>query len=1143
MAPGGPGVRLQGRDWRLIAMAVAVAAASLWVVSRYFHRAFPEASIDFQVSGAGSEPIALNFLHRMGLSPAGDLHAEQFGYDDSAKTFLERELGLERTGALLRQRIPLWQWQHRWFRPLTKEEYRVSVSTAGPVVGFDHEIASDAPGASLSEEQARARAEQFLTQVMHRDWQSWVGVGAEREVRPHRVDYLFTWKEAAPLEAGAGGALAQAEYRHVVRVQGGQIGLYQEYLKVPEQWQRDFAALRSQNQDAGEVDTGLLLVLAVGMVFVLVMRIRRADIRWRPALWVGLAGAVLSFLAALNAMGASLFGYDTTKSFPAFVAGNLLGAAESAVGVGVLLLILTAAAEALYRERFGAQVSVASYLSWRGVRSKSFLISVVLGLALAAFFFAYQTIFYLIANHFGAWAPADVPYDDLLNTKLPWAFVLFSGFFPAISEEFGFRMLAIPLFEKWFRSLWVAVIAASFLWGFGHATYPNEPFYIRGVEVGLGGILLSWIMIRFGILTTVVWHYTVDALYTALLLLRAHDAYLRWSGATTALLAVAPLLVAAVAYLAKGGFVEEGPLTNAAAGTAPPLPPAAPAAAGPELPAYVPVSGPNWTAGLIVAAALLSAFAVPLMHWDWALPWRTSPQQAIAAARGFLQRQGYDVSGYRTAALVASPLAAGGHGAENQVAAADIFARRGERALVAAFSGPPPTVAGEYWQVRFFRELQKEEFDVAVRADSGQVIAFAHPMLDSAPGGAPTLAAAQATAERFLAAQGMAVAGMTVRTALQQRRAARTDSTFVWEAAAGQKPAPLPGAVAYRVEAELAGGAVASFGAWYHVPEARLRAYRQSTLLGVVLGLLKGLLYAASAALIFGLLFGFARRRSLAWSKLLKIAAAGGVLMLGLGANSVPTALAGYPTAIPWSGYVLSVGISLAVAGLLGFLATLALLAPLAITAPLATALTVANARRQLERETAWDALWVGVLGLAWMLGWQRVQVVVNARWHRAGLAALPTPPAGLVQWLPGLSDALGAPLHAFWTAAGLGILLPVLWHAWRNPKQRPLCYAGIGLLWIGSFPAVHSPAQFAMAGIFSALSLVLLFGFAHLFLRESPLAYFSAALMPALVAPAAEWMLLPMPQAKIIGAALLGLAGAWLAWLAWVARGGSARV
>ncbi|MGH9473091.1 MAG: CPBP family intramembrane glutamic endopeptidase, partial [Terriglobales bacterium] len=560
--------KLQARDWRLIGICVVVAVVSLAVARRYFHRAFPQASIDFQVSGTSSEPIAAGFLRARLLSIAGYRHAEQFGYDDTAKTFLERELGLTRADELLAHRIPLWRWQHRWFKPLDKEEMRVAVATSGAVVGFDHAIADDAPGASLTESQARGLAQQFLTQVMHQDWRQWSSLGAQRQVRAHRTDYVFTWKDTAPLVAGASGELAQAQHRHLVRIQGAEVGAYHEYVQVPETWLRSYAALRSQNQTAGLVDSLLLLVLGVGMVFILVMRIRGGDIRWRAAWWIGGAGAALDFLSQLNGFGAARFGYDTTQSWAAFIGSQLLGDLAAAVGVGLLLLVLTAAAETLYRERFPEHVAVSSFLSWRGVRSKSFLISMVLGLSLAAFFFAYQTVFYLIANHFGAWAPADVPFDNLLNTKLPWAFVLFSGFFPAISEEFGFRMLAIPLFEKWFRYLWVAVIAASFLWGFGHAAYPNEPWFIRGVEVGLGGVLLSWIMIRFGILATVVWHYTVDAFYTAMLLLGAHAAYLRWSGAVTAFLVVLPLLVAIVAYRYHRGFAPERELTNAAAGSA-----------------------------------------------------------------------------------------------------------------------------------------------------------------------------------------------------------------------------------------------------------------------------------------------------------------------------------------------------------------------------------------------------------------------------------------------------------------------------------------------------------------------------------------------------------------------------------------------
>src|SRR6185437_5266940 len=251
-------------------------------------------------------------------------------------------------------------------------------------------------------------------------------------------------------------------------------------------------------------------------------------------------------------------------------------------------------------------------------------------------------------------------------------------------------------------------------------------------------------------------------------------------------------------------------------------------------------------------------------------------------------------------------------------------------------------------------------------------------------------------------------------------------------------------------------------------------------------------------------LYRFARSRAFHWSTVLKLAAFGGALALGMAINGYPAAMAGYRTELPWTAFQLAALLSVGLAGVGAFLLTLALLAPLALTAPQATALTR-----------------------------------VNARWHAAGTPNFPTPPAGLVSYVPGLSDLLGAPLHALWIAAALGILLPVLWHAWRTPHHRAWCIAAVGLLWIGSFPTVRHASQFALAAIFAGTGLLLLFGFARLFLRESPLAYLSAALVPALIAPGVGWLLLPAAGARMAGFLLLACAAAWLIWLAWVARGG----
>src|SRR5947208_6866562 len=193
-------------------------------------------------------------------------------------------------------------------------------------------------------------------------------------------------------------------------------------------------------------------------------------------------------------------------------------------------------------------------MSVRGLRTKRFFLGTVLGITLPGIFIAYQSAFYMIAFQHGAWSPADVPYTDLLNTKFPWAFVLFGGFLPAVSEEFLFRMFAIPFLRKVTRSIAIAVVLAGFIWGFGHAGYPQQPFYIRGVEVGIGGVALGLVMLRFGILPTLVWHYSVDAMYSAMLLLRSQSLYYRLSGAASAGIIAIPVLIALIAYWRHGGF-------------------------------------------------------------------------------------------------------------------------------------------------------------------------------------------------------------------------------------------------------------------------------------------------------------------------------------------------------------------------------------------------------------------------------------------------------------------------------------------------------------------------------------------------------------------------------------------------------------
>src|SRR5436309_6173147 len=304
--------KLDRRDLLRIAVCAVVASVSLYVGVKYFFKAFPEASIEFRTTKENSLPVAEGFLARVGAAPAGYRHASVFGFDDDAKTFLEREVGVEESQKLLDTTIRLWRWQHRWFRPLQKEELQVDVTTRGEVAAFSRLFPEEAEGASLSAEEARSLAERFLTGTMGRPLETLAFIEGSLQKRPHRTDHTFTWKLK-------GSEVKGADYRIEIGIAGERAAGYREYLKLPDAWVRDYDKLRSKNQLAGIIDTALLLLTAVAMLALLVLRIRRADIRWKTAGILGAITCVLGIFSELNSLPSDLFAYDTTTSLPGFV--------------------------------------------------------------------------------------------------------------------------------------------------------------------------------------------------------------------------------------------------------------------------------------------------------------------------------------------------------------------------------------------------------------------------------------------------------------------------------------------------------------------------------------------------------------------------------------------------------------------------------------------------------------------------------------------------------------------------------------------------------------------------------------------------------------------------------------------------------
>lgn len=1099
-------VKLTSAQYKVIGTVIAVAAASLAIGVKYFWRAFPEAAIEFRVNRADSEPLAQQFLSQRGARLAGYRRAAIFSYDDEAKVYLERTQGLERMNALTHGPVHLWLWSNRWFKPLQKEEFRVDVTPAGQVAGFDHEIPESAPGANLEPDQARAIAETFLREVMRRDLSGLEFLETETEKRPARADHSFTWKQKNV-------DLGEGSYRISVEVDGDQVAGYREFVKVPDQWSRDYQKLRSRNISAQLVDEVFMFVLVGALIGLLALRLRDRDVHVRLALVLGIVAAGLYLLGQLNNFGLEQFGYATTDSYSSFMGNYLLSSLLGALGLGAAIFMLVAGAEPVYRENFPGLVSFRRYLSWQGLRSRSFFMANVVGIGLTFFFFAYQTVFYLAANKLGAWAPAEVNYSDLLNTRFPWVWVLFVGFFPAVSEEMTFRMFAIPFLRKHLRSLPLALVLAAFTWGFGHSAYPNQPFYIRGLEVGMGGVIIGIIMLRFGVLATLIWHYSVDALYTAFLLLRSHNTYLMVSGGVTAGIMLVPLVLALILYWRAGTFVEEGQLTNAADGVArPPRETAAEQAVAPL--AYRPL-GARWLVAAGILAAGLAALAlVPVQRFGKGIEIRTGRQEAVRQAEAYLAARHVDLRQYRSVAWLEENV--------DPQAIRYMLERRTVQQTDQIYRQATQLVL---WRVRFFRPLEKEEHLVLVDTTDGKVFGYWHTLDEDAPGAALTPDQARALAEKALVEHGYALSDFELQDSHSQKRKARTDYTLTWQAKPGD-PRNV-GEDHYRLEVGIAGDQVVTFARRFKLPEDWVRE-REATRLSEVI--LKANSVLLGAGLFAGLLILFILRlkaRQMAWGRAAKVGAFVALLFALTQSNAFPFVARQYPTYLPWKAFLLRVALSYLV--LTFFLGILAWIAVALATSFYPDAWRIFRSRdRRIWRR---DALAAIVLSLAAGAGLSRLGALFAARFHAYAPEGMGLISASFNTVMPGGAVLVSALLSAILLTAVAGMVIYIVWlglarRAWWMAPGWVMVVVALGP------SGAHSLREYLAGWAVQFVTAAVWLAIVAIWFRDNVLAYVGAAFSLSVASPLVSMLQEPLMFLRLNAVALAILSGLVLAYL-----------
>ena len=1130
------GDRLTGKELRGLLFWIALGIAGALFAHKFYFAAFPEAAVNFRVSRAEALGRARTFLAAAGDDVSGYQSTIVFDMDEDAKTYLEREVGLAQANRLMSGEVSVWYWDVRFFRPQQEEEFRVHVSPGGRITGYERKIEESRAGAALDRAAALGMAEDFLRAQYGADLSKWDFLPEEassKEQSKKRLDWTFAWEKR-------GFRAKDAPYRLHVTIQGDRVGGAQEFVKVPEAWEEGYKRLRSSNifyNQVAIIPYALLLGAAVWLGFTLT---RRGQVGWSGALKLGVFVAALLLMMQLNEWPITRSTYDTNSSYSSFVATSLLYAVLFALGSALMVSLVLPAGEALYRASQPERMRLSKAFTVRGIQTREFFCSSVVGISLAAAHIGFVVGFYLIGSRYGVWAPQDVNYTNSVSTAIPWISGAAIGIFASTSEEFLFRLFAIPFLVRVTRSRVLAVILPAFAWSFLHSAYPQEPGYIRGIEVGIIGMVAGIVMLRWGIVATLIWHYTVDASLFSLLLLRSESVYLQVSGVIVGAAAFVPLAVSGISYLARGRFETDEALENRSK----PIPEATLRVATREAAAAVPARRYDaLSAGkislliacVVVGGALLLRVK-PERVGDY-LRLSVNAREARVSAEEILRQRGVRPETYRAVTTLRYFM----DDTDNE------FLRRriGIARINQIYAGE---VRGALWRVRYFRDGQKEEYTVILKPD-GSLQAVSHTLAEEAPRTSLTKEQAQSRAETYLReVKSIDLSAWKLVEAKSDKRPARTDHTLTWEKIRpldlSESPAVTadPADHAYaRMEVQVLGDEVTSYRTYVKIPEEWRRKQEEETLPRTLYRVGQFLLFIALG--LTALILYLANLRSPAaagipWKRIARWAPWGvtGFLATAALGNYLPLSLAAYDTAKPLK-YLFG---ETAIGILLGtgfYFAMLMLLFGLAwFYGVQAFGEDRLPSWKGMPAAYYRDALWIGFGGTAGLAGLIRLSHLLGNAWntpHRLLEAAIGQ---GFSAYVPA-AQAIGGGLLSGLLGTGIIVLAAAFIAARMHTRWMRL-----GLFFLTALALVGdwgNGADFTRQLITRGVLLGAVWWGTQRLVRFNLLGYFLVAALTSLMTGAGNLLIQPNAFYRANGIAVVAAAALFAAWPLWEWRRG----
>lgn len=478
--------------------------------------------------------IAQEFLEDQGLKLEG-LTSRVFPDGDNQQfSYLVEQVGFEEAKRLIRDNEVYEQgWRVIWYdlgKPKfigDQEIITVHLTTWGTIFRMFHQVPDSAKVAeNVDYDKALAIAEKYLLQyhdvdLVHYELES---SSASNETNEHS----FVWKKLGP-------AIGEAVSTLEVTVRGEQISKFKNLLDIPKEYQDRFQGrLAWENFSYFGSTFGLFFIL----IFVAVLFLKKyhqGEIGVRHGLYV---------FALLLAAGIAL------------TLNVVLAAAEGA-NFGAISRLQNTVMLALFMVFFGNfVVALMGFISWclgesearkPGTTSRMLFAidgimkgrlftyeagaSMIRGYFLCFTSMGIITLVCLIAEKFtGGWFVLDNPFGgygvfDIFVLSVMVVLPVLTGLYNAVFNETLYRLFFITFFKRKFNKTVVAIVLSAVVFAvLNPIPAAIRPYYFNYIISFLIGLLMAWAFIRYGLLTTIVGFFLLEATNGLTVLLLADNA-------------------------------------------------------------------------------------------------------------------------------------------------------------------------------------------------------------------------------------------------------------------------------------------------------------------------------------------------------------------------------------------------------------------------------------------------------------------------------------------------------------------------------------------------------------------------------------------------------------------------------------------